>query len=168
MMKENLLRNTKIEQPRVKKTSSRLESIRAVNNATASEKDRTTRMEDYLEVIYELIQHRGYATTTDIANYLEVSLPSVTKMLRKLNKTSWLDYERYRGIRLTEDGIAVAKSVHDRHSLMTEFFKMIGVDEGIANKDAEGIEHHLHPETLQKLQKFVGTIRNSHFFAVAK
>ena len=150
------------------KASSRLESIRAVNNAIAGDNDRSSRTEDYLEVIYELIQHKGYATTTDIANYLKVSLPSVTKMLRKLNKTNWLDYERYRGIRLTQEGIAVAKSIHDRHSLMTEFFKMIGVDEVTANKDAEGIEHHLHPETLKKLQKFVGTIRSNQNFTIAK
>lgn len=150
------------------KASSRLESIRAVNNAIAGDNDRSSRTEDYLEVIYELIQHKGYATTTDIANYLKVSLPSVTKMLRKLNKTNWLDYERYRGIRLTQEGIAVAKSIHDRHSLMTEFFKMIGVDEETANKDAEGIEHHLHPETLKKLQKFVGTIRNNQGFTLDK
>ena len=143
----------------LRNTSSRLESIRAVNNTIAREKDRTSRMEDYLEVIYELIQDKGYATTTDIANYLKVSLPSVTKMLRKLNKTGWLDYERYRGIRLTKQGVAVAKSIHERHSLMTEFFRMIGVDEATANEDAEGVEHHLHAETLKKLQKFVRIIK---------
>ena len=145
----------------MKNISSRLESIRDVNNALAREKGRTTRMEDYLEVIYELIQHKGYANTTDIANYLKVSLPSVTKMLRKLNKTNWLDYEKYHGICLTEEGIVVAKSIHDRHSLITEFFKMIGVDEATANKDAEGIEHHLHPETLEKLQAFVRIIKSN-------
>jgi DtxR family transcriptional regulator, manganese transport regulator len=145
----------------LRNTSSRLESIRAVNNAIAKEKDRTSRMEDYLEVIYELVQEKGYATTTDIANYLKVSLPSVTKMLRKLNRTGWLDYERYRGIRLNKEGVAVAKSVHERHSLMTEFFRMIGVDEATANADAEGVEHYLHPETLKKLQKFLGIIKTT-------
>lgn len=125
-------------------------------------------MEDYLEVIYELIQDKGYATTTDIANYLKVSLPSVTKMLRKLNKTGWLDYERYRSIRLTKEGIAIAKSIHERHSLMTEFFRMIGIDEATANEDAEGVEHYLHPETLKKLQKFVGIIKNNRSFTLDK
>ena len=116
-------------------------------------------MEDYLEVIYELIQHKGYATTTEIANYLKVSVPSVTKMLGKLNRTSWLEYEKYRGISLTKEGIAVAKSIHERHSVMTEFLEIIGVDEATANKDAEGIEHHLHPETLKKLQEFVSKLK---------
>jgi Mn-dependent DtxR family transcriptional regulator len=154
-----LRKATKSEQSRIRNTSSRLESIRAVNNARAADTDRTTRMEDYLEVIYELIQHKGYATTTEIANYLKVSVPSVTKMLGKLNRTSWLEYEKYRGISLTEEGIAVAKSIHERHSVMTEFLKIIGVDEATANEDAEGIEHHLHPETLKKLQEFVSKLK---------
>ena len=161
-----MLRNAnKNEQPKMKDISSRLESIRAVNNAIlrerAGKEDRTIRMEDYLEVIYELIQQKGYATTTDISNYLNVTLPSVTKMIRKLDEIRCLDYEKYRGIRLTEEGIAIAKSIHERHSLLTEFFKMIGVDEETANRDVEGIEHHLHPQTLKKLQEFVKLIKNN-------
>lgn len=153
------------EQPKMKDISSRLESIRSVNNAIprkrARKEGRTSRMEDYLEVIYELIQQKGYATTTDISNYLNVSLPSVTKMIRKLDEMSCLDYEKYRGIRLTDEGITVAKNIHERHSLLTEFFKLIGVDEETANRDAEGIEHYLQPETLKKLQKFVKLMENN-------
>lgn len=121
-------------------------------------------MEDYLEVIYELIQQKGYATTTDISKYLNVSLPSVTKMIKKLGEVSYLDYEKYRGIRLTEDGISVAKSIRERHSLLTEFFMMIGIDKKTANRDAEGIEHHLQPQTLKKLQEFVELVKNSPTF----
>lgn len=148
----------------MKDVSSRLESIRSVNNATSRNrkgKDRTIRMEDYLEVIYELIQQKGYATATDISNYLNVTLPSVTKMMRKLDEISCLDYEKYHGVRLTEEGIAVAKSIHEQHSLLTEFFKMIGIDAETANRDAEGIEHHLHAQTLKKLQEFVELIKNN-------
>jgi Mn-dependent DtxR family transcriptional regulator len=121
-------------------------------------------MEDYLEVIYELIQQKGYATTTDISKYLNVSLPSVTKMIKKLDEVSYLDYEKYRGIRLTDDGISVAKSIRERHSLLTEFFMMIGIDKKTANRDAEGIEHHLQPQTLKKLQEFVKLMKNSPAF----
>lgn len=121
-------------------------------------------MEDYLEVIYELIQQKGYATTTDISNHLNVSLPSVTKMIKKLDEVSYLDYEKYRGIRLTDDGISVARSIHERHSLLTEFFIMIGIDEKIANRDAEGVEHHLQPQTLKKLQEFVRLVKKNPAF----
>jgi Mn-dependent DtxR family transcriptional regulator len=131
----------------------RLESIRDAHNAEKA--GRTTRMEDYLEVIYELIQHKGYATTVDISSYLNVSSPSVTKMLQRLSESGHVNYEKYRGITLTDSGVAVAKSIHDRHGVLAEFLMMIGVDEDTANRDAEGIEHHLHPETLKKLEEFV-------------
>jgi Mn-dependent DtxR family transcriptional regulator len=112
-------------------------------------------MEDYLEVIYELIRKKGYATQTDIAESLNVSLPGVTRMLQRLDESNYLKYEKYRGLNLTEQGIAVAENIREKHGLLSEFFKMIGVDEDIANIDAEGIEHHLHPQTLKKLREFI-------------
>jgi len=121
---------------------------------------RTTRMEDYLEVIYELIEQKGYATTVDISNYLNVSSPSVTKMLQRLNESGHVNYEKYRGISLTEAGMIVAKNIHDRHGVLADFLRMIGVDEDTANKDAEGIEHHLHPETLKKLEEFIKLVKS--------
>ena len=110
-------------------------------------------MEDYLEVIYELIQYKGYATTIDISEYLNVSSPSVTKMVQKLNDSGHLNYEKYRGIRLKDKGTLVAKNIRERHGLLAEFLQIIGVDEDTANKDAEGIEHHLQPKTLGKLER---------------
>lgn len=136
----------------------RLEFIRDAHNAQKI--GRTTRMEDYLEVIYELITQKGYATTVDISDYLNVSSPSVTKMLQRLNESGHVNYERYRGISLTESGVAVAKNMHDRHGILADFLKMIGVDEDIANRDAEGIEHHLHPETLKKLEEFIRLVKS--------
>jgi Mn-dependent DtxR family transcriptional regulator len=119
------------------------------------EEQHTDRMEDYLEVIYELIKKKGYATQTDISESLNVSLPSVTKMLHRLDESKYLKYEKYRGINLTEEGIEVAENIHEKHGLLSEFFKMIGVDENVANIDAEGIEHHLHAQTLKKLREFI-------------
>jgi Mn-dependent DtxR family transcriptional regulator len=116
-------------------------------------------MEDYLEVIYELVEHKGYATTIDISEYLNVSSPSVTKMVQKLNESGHLNYEKYRGIRLTDKGTLVAKNIRERHGLLAEFLKIIGVDEDTANKDAEGIEHHLQPKTLGKLENFIKDIK---------
>jgi Mn-dependent DtxR family transcriptional regulator len=138
---------------RKKLDESRLDSIRDAHNAEKA--SRTTRMEDYLEVIYELIQLKGYATTVDISNYLNVSSPSVTKMLQRLNESGHVNYEKYRGITLTDAGTAIAKSMHERHGILAEFLVMIGVDIETANRDAEGIEHHLHPETLKKLEEFI-------------
>ncbi len=140
-------------------TDTRLESIRNANHVKKEEDYRTARMEDYLEVIYELIQYKGYATTIDISEYLNVSSPSVTYMMQRLNDSGHLNYEKYRGIQLTDKGILVAKNIRERHGLLAEFLKIIGVDEDTANKDAEGIEHHLQPQTLEKLERFIKNIK---------
>ena len=132
----------------------RLEAIREAHS-TEARSAHTDRMEDYLEVIYELISKKGYATTVDISKYLNVSSPSVTKMVQKLDESGHLNYEKYRGIVLTAKGTSVAEGMHEKHNLLVEFLRMIGVKDDIANSDAEGIEHHLHPETLKKLEDFV-------------
>jgi Mn-dependent DtxR family transcriptional regulator len=131
--------------------------IRNAHNAKEKviEEQHTDRMEDYLEVIYELINKKGYATQTDIAESLNVSLPSVSKMLQRLDESKYLKYEKYRGVNLTEEGIEVAKNIHEKHTILSEFFKMIGVDEDVANIDAEGVEHHIHAQTLKKLREFI-------------
>jgi Mn-dependent DtxR family transcriptional regulator len=138
----------------------RLTSIREANRTIRE--DRTDRMEDYLEVIYELVRQKGYATTVDISDYLNVSSPSVTRMMKKLHETGFIRYEKYRGMSLTDKGIEVAKAIHKRHGILAEFFKMIGVQDDIANEDAEGIEHHLHSETLMKLEDFVRSLKATH------
>ena len=143
--------------PLEKAKNNRLEAIRDANSA--KKEDRTDRMEDYLEVIYELVEQKGYATTVDISTYLNVSSPSVTKMTQKLDETGYLKYEKYRGIRLTDEGIRIAQNIRNRHGLLAEFFKMIGVDEESANSDAEGIEHHLHPETIKRLEDFMNVLK---------
>ncbi|HZC88457.1 MAG TPA: iron dependent repressor, metal binding and dimerization domain protein, partial [Nitrososphaera sp.] len=79
---------------------------------------------------------------------------------QRLNESGHVNYEKYRGISLTESGVAVAKNIHDRHGVLADFLKMIGVDEDTANRDAEGIEHHLHPATLRKLEEFIRLAKN--------
>lgn len=146
------------------KSINRLDSIRnanAKNSKKEGELYHTGRMEDYLEVIYELVRQKGYATTIDISEYLNVRSPSVTKMVKRLNGQGYLNYEKYRGISLTQQGTTVAKATCERHDLLTDFLKMIGVEEGVANKDAEGIEHHLDSETLKKLEDFVRVLKKN-------
>ena len=145
---------------RQNKVGNRLKSIREANSVK-KEDARTDRMEDYLEVIYELIEQKGYATTVDISDYLNVSSPSVTKMTQRLDENGYLIYEKYRGIRLTNEGVRVAKSIRTRHGLLAEFLRILGVNEEDANSDAEGIEHHLHPETIIKLEEFIKIVKEN-------
>ena len=79
----------------------RLDLIGKAHNKKKEDEIRTDRMEDHLEVIYELIQQKGYATTADISKHLNVSSPSVTKMVKKLDENDYLIYEKYRGLKLT-------------------------------------------------------------------
>ena len=107
--------------------------------------------EDYLERIYELIQEKGYARVVDIASSLGVKQASVTSMVQKLAELGYLNYEKYRGLILTEKGRAVACGIKKRHQTLARFFSLFGLDEQTQQQDIEGIEHHLSPETVEVL-----------------
>ena len=74
-----------------KEDRKRLEFIKAAHKTTKKESERR---EDYLEIISELVELKGYATTLDISRYMNVSPPSVTKMLQKLDEKGYLEYEK--------------------------------------------------------------------------
>lgn len=108
----------------------------------------TPSMEDYLERIYKLIDEKGYARVSDIAEGLEVHPSSVTKMIQKLDKDHYLIYERYRGLVLTSKGKKMGKRLMERHHLLESFLKLIGVQEENIYTDVEGIEHHLSWDSI--------------------
>ena len=95
-----------------------------------------TRVEDYLEVVYDLIQRKGYARSVDIAQSLGVKSSSVTVMLQKLHAMGFIVYERYRGLTLTSNGEQLAKSVQQRHRTILKFLRILGVEERFAKSDA--------------------------------
>src|SRR5699024_3018739 len=103
----------------------------------------TPTMEDYIELIYQLIDTKGYARVSDIAEDLEVHPSSVTKMVQKLDKDNFLIYERYSGFVLTDKGKEIGERLVFRHDLLEQFLEVIGVDADKIYDDVEGIEHHL-------------------------
>jgi len=115
----------------------------------------TPSMEDYLERIYSLIDTKGYARVSDIAEALEVHPSSVTKMVQKLDKDNYLVYEKYRGLVLTAKGKKVGKRLVRRHALLEDFLTLIGVDQDLIYKDVEGIEHHLSWESIASIEYLV-------------
>ncbi|MDO7905185.1 transcriptional regulator MntR [Paenibacillus sp. JX-17] len=119
----------------------------------------TPSMEDYLERIYKLIDEKGYARVSDIAEGLEVHPSSVTKMIQKLDKDEYLIYEKYRGLILTPKGKKTGKRLVDRHHLLEEFLEMIGVHEDNIYKDVEGIEHHLSWDSITRIETLVEYFR---------
>jgi len=108
-------------------------------------------VEDYLERILELINSKGYARVIDIAAALKISQASVTNMVQRLDAEGLLKYEKYRGLILTAAGKKLAQGIAQRHKLLTEFLKLLGVDDRVIYQDVEGMEHHISPSTLRAI-----------------
>jgi Mn-dependent DtxR family transcriptional regulator len=115
----------------------------------------TPSMEDYLEQIYMLIENKGYARVSDIAEALTVHPSSVTKMVQKLDKDDYLVYEKYRGLVLTPKGNKIGKRLVYRHELLEQFLRVIGVKEEHIYEDVEGIEHHLSWDSIDRIGDLV-------------
>ena len=107
--------------------------------------------EDYLERIYQLIEDKGYARVVDIASSLQVKQASVTSMVQRLGELGFLNYEKYRGLVLTEQGLQVACRIKQRHATLSRFFSLFGLDDDTQRRDIEGIEHYLSPATVAVL-----------------
>ncbi len=120
-----------------------------------------SRLEDYLEAIYNLNQEKGYVGTADISERLGVKPPTVSSMVVNLAKKGYLEHQRYRGMRLTPSGEKVARSVIKRHQVISDLISMLGVDEQTAYVDTEGIEHHVHPSTLRRLERLAEYLREN-------
>lgn len=144
----------------------RLESIKAAQTRQGrGRRGRTQRMEDYLEVIYELIEHKGYANMSDISNYLNVSSASVTKMVQRLHDSGYIEYEKYRGIRMREKGLEVARMMRERHSILTEFLLLLGLEEDDAHRITEGMEHYFDNRALRRLEQLIRIIKSDENIA---
>lgn len=110
-------------------------------------------VEDYLERIQELIKTKGYARVVDIAAGLGISQASVTNMVQRLDAEGLLKYEKYRGSILTETGEEVALKIAHRHRLLEGFLGLLGIDEESVQRDIEGMEHHISPQTFQAIEQ---------------
>ncbi|WP_090233171.1 transcriptional regulator MntR [Lentibacillus halodurans] len=115
----------------------------------------TPSMEDYIEQIHNLMESKGYARVSDIAEALLVHPSSVTKMVQKLDKDGYLNYEKYRGFILTPKGKKLGKRLVYRHELLEEFLEIIGVDIDKVYEDVEGIEHHLSWNSIDRIGDLV-------------
>lgn len=115
----------------------------------------TPSMEDYIEQIYILIEEKGYARVSDIAENLSVHPSSVTKMVQKLDKDEYLVYEKYRGLVLTPKGKKIGKRLVYRHDLLEQLLRTIGVMEENIYNDVEGIEHHLSWNAIDRIGDLV-------------
>ncbi|SET07921.1 metal-dependent transcriptional regulator [[Clostridium] polysaccharolyticum] len=112
--------------------------------------------ENYLETILILSQKNGSVRSIDIARELNFSKPSVSRAMRLLRESGHIITDENGGIVLTELGLKKAKSVLERHQILTEFLmKTTGVSEGIVEKDACRMEHIVSEEVFEGIKKFV-------------
>ncbi len=133
--------------PTLVATESHVESFRHTRAAR-----RLELLEDYVELIADLIDDAGEARQTDIAQRLGVAQPTVAKMLKRLASEGLITQRRYRGVFLTEAGRNIAETSRRRHQVVEAFLRDIGVSPETARIDAEGIEHHVSEETLTAFQ----------------
>jgi Mn-dependent DtxR family transcriptional regulator len=121
---------------------------------------RSSTVEDYLERILDLINTKGYARVADIALGLKISQASVTNMVQRLDAEGLLKYEKYRGLVLTRAGETLARNIMRRHQLLTDFFRMLGLEEEVIYRDVEGMEHHISPQTMQAIETLVDQLQH--------
>jgi len=126
------------------------EGFQAARNARRNEL-----LEDYVELISDLIEQEGVARPVDIANRLGVKQPTVSKNLARLKREGYIHHERYRSIFLTESGVSLAAVCRKRHRIIVSFLLALGLSQATAEQDAEGLEHHVSDQTLRAFQHFV-------------
>ena len=131
----------------VKKASVRTTSVRG--HAARARNDRSQELaQDYVEMIAELIDKTGEARVTELARGLGVTHVTANRAIKRLQRRGLVTSQPYRSIFLTGDGRRLAKESRDRHDLVVRFLRALGVPAGVAESDAEGIEHHVSRETL--------------------
>src|ERR1700691_3875021 len=115
----------------------------------------TALLEDYAELIADLLAGEGEARPTDIARRLGVSHETAIKTIAKLKRAGLATARPYRGVFLTEKGHALAYPVRVRHPLVVDVLLLLGVPTVSAEADAEGIEHYVSENTLKAFAQFL-------------
>jgi DtxR family transcriptional regulator, manganese transport regulator len=110
--------------------------------------------EDYVEAVADLSAQEGRCRVVDLAQHFGVSHVTVTKIISRLQRDGLVDTQKYGPIALTDRGKQLAAKSRRRHQIVYDFLLAIGVSEANAAIDAEGIEHHVGSETLQKLEEY--------------
>ncbi|MBR5366460.1 MAG: metal-dependent transcriptional regulator [Clostridia bacterium] len=108
--------------------------------------------EMYLEAIYILSQTKALVRSVDVSEYRNYSKPSVSRAIGLLKKGGYVLMGRDGGLTLTEAGQAVVKKIFDRHTTLTNFLTLLGVDETIAENDACRMEHFISDESFYAMK----------------
>ena len=111
--------------------------------------------QDYVELIYELIEEKGLARTCDIATHLGVSHVTALRTIRRIQAEGFVNTSPRKPVTLTKKGLELALFSKERHEVLLEFFLKLGVPKQQAEIDVEGAEHHISKVTLNCIQRFM-------------
>ncbi|MCB1353194.1 MAG: manganese-binding transcriptional regulator MntR [Rhodobacteraceae bacterium] len=112
-------------------------------------------LEDYAEMIDDLIEELGEARVADIAERMGVTHPTATKAVARLKREGLVVSRPYRGVFLTEAGSTLAARVRARHRTVVDLLLAVGVPAETAELDAEGLEHHVSDTTLRAFEAYL-------------
>lgn len=113
--------------------------------------------EDYLRGMYHLMEEEGSVRSVDLADYLDVTKPSVSEMLRELNKEGLIQYKRYSKVKLTGKGHKIARNLTSKHRIIESFLKyMLKIDTKKIHDEAHRLEHAFSDESIGKLRRLLG------------
>lgn len=119
-------------------------------------REMTNSKEDYLRVLYEESNNKNTVQSKDLAEVLNISRPSVSRMMSVLKKNGYIEMEKYGSIRLTNKGESYAKGIERRRKVLNTFLTdIIGLDEKSANEEACRIEHAISLKTTEKLYEVI-------------
>ncbi len=107
----------------------------------------TESMEDYLEMMYRIVEEKGYVRAVDLAESLNLQASSITKMIQKLDEAGFINYEKYRNIALTELGKEYGAFLVWRDKTLKEFLQLLTSQANIDDQ-VEGMEHYITPKTM--------------------
>jgi DtxR family Mn-dependent transcriptional regulator len=128
--------------------------------ATVSQKPLTSTMEDYLEAIVNLKRERGALRVRDIAKRMGVKMPTVSSMLKVLNKAGLVDHKKYEYINLTKKGERIGDEINRRHHALKKFLiDILSIEPVLADQDACKMEHAVSASTMNRIADFMDFIQ---------
>jgi DtxR family manganese transport transcriptional regulator len=153
------LKMASIKNTKSRKTSDIDEKQRADNLSQTRREHAHEIADDYVEAIADLVKELGEARVVELSRRLGVTHVTVNRTIARLQKAGYVTSQPYQAILLTSSGRELAASCKNRHETVVKFLRSLGIPEGIAQKDAEGIEHHVSPETLAAFKAALGKTR---------
>ena len=116
--------------------------------------------EMYLETILILSNEKGFVRSVDIADRMKFSKPSVSRAVNLLKAAGHITISDSGAITLTDSGLAIAKTIYERHNVLTSMLISLGVSDETASEDACRVEHYISEETFQAIKNHMLEMQN--------